>query len=193
MRCVRRYRFDHNPLRRRSDRIEAVAVLLTLLVLVASVWPALLAGRVVYQRGLTAERVDPEVRQQVTAVLLENGAATNPVSSQGTVLGVKAKARWYMPDGSVHMGVVSVPAHAKAGSSLELWVDAHGTPTAAPRTHAQTVADAVVAGFGVVAGIGGLLFLNLALLRWMLDRRRYVEWEKEWTAVHDRWRRPRQP
>ncbi|MEV6979758.1 hypothetical protein AB0M95_00580 [Sphaerisporangium sp. NPDC051017] len=192
-RCVRRYRFDHNPLRRRSDRIEAVAVLITLLALVLSLWPALVAAGAVYQRGLMSERVEPGLRQPVTAVLLEDAHSTSPVSSQGAVLGVKAKARWILPDGSAREGVISVPPHARAGSSLEMYVDGSGKPTAAPRTHAQTVADATVAGFGVVAGAGGLLFLNLSLVRWMLDRRRYVEWENEWNAVHDRWRRPRQP
>ncbi|WP_214411504.1 Rv1733c family protein [Sphaerisporangium fuscum] len=193
MRCVRRYRFDRNPLRRRSDRIEAVAVLLTLLALVAALWPAVLAGGAVYRRGLSAERVEPGLRQPVTAVLLEDAASTDAISTQGAVIGIKAKARWYTPDGRQHVDVVSVPAHAKAGSALEMWIDAKGRPTAPPRTHAQTVADASVAGFGVMAGAGGLLFLNLALVRWMLDRRRYAEWDKAWNSAHDRWRRPRQP
>ncbi|MCW2880576.1 MAG: hypothetical protein JWQ95_4676 [Sphaerisporangium sp.] len=193
MRCFRRYRFDHNPLRRRSDRIETVAVLITLLVLVACLWPAVLAGRIVYQRGVMAERAEPGLRQPVTAVLLEDAASTTAVSSQGTVLGIKAKARWYTPTGRMRTEVVSVPAQAKAGSTLELWVDGSGRPTTAPRTHPQTVADSVVAGFGVMAGATGVLFLNLAVFRWMLDRRRYVDWDKAWTSAHDRWRRPRQP
>jgi hypothetical protein len=192
-RCVRRYRFDRNPLRRRSDRIEAIAVIITLLALLASVWPAVLVARVVYQHGVVAERVEPGVREAVTAVLLEDAASTSAVSSHGAVLGVKAKARWYLPDGQLRTGVVSVPAHARAGSTLEMWIDSSGRPTAAPRTHPQTVADTVVAGFGVLTGAAGLLCLNLLLVRWLLDRRRYVEWDRAWISAHDRWRGPRRP
>ncbi|MEU8266130.1 hypothetical protein AB0B89_03105 [Sphaerisporangium sp. NPDC049002] len=168
-------------------------VLLTLLALLVCVWPAVLAARAVYGRGVVAERVEPGQRKAVTAVLLEDAASTSAVSSQGAVLGIKAKARWYTPDGRVRTDVVTVPAHAKAGSALEMWIDSSGRPTAPPRTHSQTVADAVVAGFGVETGAAGLLFLNLALVRWMLDRRRYDDWDKAWTSAHDRWRRPRQP
>ncbi|MFC4590777.1 Rv1733c family protein [Sphaerisporangium corydalis] len=192
-RCVRRYRFDHNPLRRRSDRIEGVAVILTLLALIAGLWPAVLGARAVYDRGVIAERAVPGQREAVTAVLLEDATSTSSVSSQGTVLGTKAKARWYTPGGRLVTGVVPVAEHAKAGSALELWIDGKGRPTAAPRTHAQTVADSVVAGFGVAAGVAALLMLNLGLVRWTLDRRRYAAWDEEWSSAHDRWRRPRQP
>ncbi|MFC4530754.1 hypothetical protein [Sphaerisporangium dianthi] len=191
MRCARRYRFDRNPLRRRSDRIEGVAVLVTLLALLISLWPAAIAAHVVYQRGLTAEREEPVLRKHVTAVLLENAASTSTVSSQGAVLGIKAKVRWYTPDGRPHTEVMAVPAQAKAGTALEMWVDSAGRPAAAPRTHPQTLADSVVAGFGVMAGAAGILFLNLALVRWLLDRRRYAEWDDDWAALHRRWRRPR--
>ncbi|MEV7965938.1 hypothetical protein AB0O34_08130 [Sphaerisporangium sp. NPDC088356] len=168
-------------------------MLLTLLALLVGIWPSMLAARAVYNRGVVAEHVEPAQRQAVTAVLLEDAASTSAVSSQGAVLGIKAKARWYMPDGRLRTDVVTVPAHAKAGSSLEMWIDSSGHPTAPPRTHSQTVADTVVAGLGVETGAAGLLFLNLALVRWMLDRRRYVDWDKAWTSAHDRWRRPRQP
>lgn len=192
-RCVRRYRFDRNPLRRSSDRIEAVLVLITLLAIVISVWPAMAVGRMVYQRGVVAERAEPGVRTPVTAVLLENAASSSTVSSQGTILGIKAKVRWYTPLGRPHTQVVSVPAEARAGSTLELWIDSAGRPTSPPRTHPQTIADTTVAVFGVMSGAVSLLLLNLMLLRWVLDRRRYAEWERAWTSAHDRWRRPRQP
>jgi hypothetical protein len=168
-------------------------VLVTLLVLLASLWPAVVASRVVYQRGVMAERVEPGVRRPVTAVVLEDAGSTTAVSSQGAILGIKAKARWTMPDGGQRTAVISVPAQAKAGSTLEMWIDSSGRPTAPPRTHPQTVADSVVAGFGVMAGATGVLLLMLSLVRWTLDRRRYAEWDKAWTAAHDRWRRPRQP
>ncbi|MDH2425466.1 hypothetical protein [Sphaerisporangium sp. TRM90804] len=192
-RCVRRYRFDRNPLRRRSDRIEAVALLATLLAVLVSVWPAVLAGQAVYRHGAAMERSDPGARHSVTAVLLEDAAGGGTAAAQGTILGVQAKARWHTPDGRERIGVVSVPADARAGSSLKMWVDSTGRAASAPRTHAQTVADSTVAAFGVFAGTAAVLFLNLAAVRWMLNRRRYAEWEQEWTSIRDRWRGPRRP
>ncbi|GGL00664.1 hypothetical protein Sme01_40590 [Sphaerisporangium melleum] len=180
-------------MRRRSDRVEGVAVLITLLALLLCLWPAALAAGAVYQRGATAEREEPAQRRQVTAVLIEDATSTSTVSSQGAILGTKAKVRWYGPDRREHTQVMAVPAQSKAGSTLELWIDSADHPVAAPRTHAQTLADTIVAGFGVMAAAGGVLFLNLTLVRWLLDRRRYAEWDAEWAGVHQRWRRPRQP
>ncbi|MFC7641876.1 hypothetical protein ACFQX6_13460 [Streptosporangium lutulentum] len=44
MRCLRLHRFDGNPLRRRSDRIETLAVLMTLVVFIAGLWPMVALG-----------------------------------------------------------------------------------------------------------------------------------------------------
>ncbi|GAA1257257.1 hypothetical protein GCM10009677_04490 [Sphaerisporangium rubeum] len=188
VRCARRYRFDRNPLRRRSDRIEGVAVLLILLILLACLWPALAVAGQVYRRGMAEEQAAPEVRQPVVAVLLQDATSTTTVTAQGTVVQVKAKVRWQAPDGSEHVAVRTVPAQARAGSVTRMWVDEAGDPVAAPRQHVQTVTDAAVAGFGVMVAASGLLFSGLMVVRWLLDRRRYADWDAAWESAEQRWR-----
>ncbi|MFC6085220.1 Rv1733c family protein [Sphaerisporangium aureirubrum] len=185
---MRRYRFDRNPLRRRSDRIEAVAVLITMLVLLACLWPALAVAGTVYRQGVALEHADPQVRHPVMAVLLENAASTTTVTAQGTAVEVKAKVRWQGPDGRQHVAVRPVPAEARSGSTLRIWVDESGDPVAPPRRHTQTVTDAAVAGFGVMVAASGVLFVILSLVRWLLDRRRYADWDTAWTSAEQRWR-----
>ncbi|WP_347630268.1 hypothetical protein [Sphaerisporangium sp. B11E5] len=188
MRCARRYRFDRNPLRRRSDRVEAIAVLLTLVILFACLWPALLVAGEVYRQGLARELAEPGVRQPVMAVLLEDATSTTTVTAQGTVVQVKAKVRWQAPDGSERVAVRPVPADSRAGSMTRMWVDEAGDPVAAPRRHAQTVTDAAVAGFGVMVAASAVLLVGLTVIRWLLDRRRYADWDTAWESAEQRWR-----
>ncbi|MER6583458.1 hypothetical protein, partial [Nonomuraea sp. NPDC001023] len=49
---IRRHRPDRNPLRRRSDRVESAVLAVAVLLVLLSVWPAVLAGRVTYEGGL---------------------------------------------------------------------------------------------------------------------------------------------
>jgi hypothetical protein len=188
VRCARRYRLDHNPLRRRSDRVEALAVLGTMLILLACLWPAFAVAGTVYREGAAREQSEPEVRRSVMALVLQDAVRTTTITAQGTVVEVKAKVRWQAPDGRERVAVRTVPADARAGSTLRMWVDEAGDPVPAPRQHAQTVADAAVAGFGVMAVAAGLLFVALTVVRWLLDRRRYADWDTEWTVAEQRWR-----
>ena len=69
-RVTRGYRWDRNPLRRRTDRLESALAVAAVLLVLASVWPAVLAGRAAYENGMAETRVGPGGRQQVTATLL---------------------------------------------------------------------------------------------------------------------------
>ncbi|MGW2161276.1 Rv1733c family protein [Nonomuraea sp. NPDC001699] len=192
-RRVRLYRPDGNPLRRRSDRLESVAVLVTALVLLAGVWPAVLAGRLAYEGALQEESAHAAGRHQVRATLLADAPAARVTLTEMPVRGQRAMARWTTSSGAVRSGPVPVPAVAKAGSTVPLWIDAAGSPAPPPADRAVLRTRGVVTGtllmsVIVLAALGGF-----AGFRWWTDRRRYQEWEVQWARADEDWGRRRSP
>ncbi|GIH67701.1 Rv1733c family protein [Microbispora siamensis] len=189
---LRRYRPDRNPLRRRSDLIEAALAAAALAAVLLSAWPAALAARTLYDGGVAAERVGPGARQLVEATLvegtsMEEGSAV-PVNGRG--LPVASPARWTLPSGEVREGMVPAALLLRDGpANARLWVDAAGRPVAPPPQRAETITRAGLAAFGVVAGAAALAWACFALARHCLDRRRYREWEAAWAAADQKWRR----
>ncbi|KAB8187151.1 hypothetical protein [Microbispora catharanthi] len=191
---LRRYRPDRNPLRRRSDRVEAALAAAALAAVLIAAWPAALAARTVYDDGVAAERVGPGTRQLVEATLVEATSIgdTSAVPANGRGLPAAIPARWTLPSGEVRAGVVPAALLLRDGpADARLWVDAAGRPAAPPPQRAETVTRAGLAAAGVVASAAVLAWACFALARHRLDRRRYREWEAAWAAADQRWRRPR--
>ncbi|MEN3538967.1 hypothetical protein AAH991_27905 [Microbispora sp. ZYX-F-249] len=184
---LRRYRPDRNPLRRRSDRIEAALVVAALAAVLLAAWPAALIARTVYDGGVRAERVGPGARQLVEATVIEEASAV-PANGRG-LLGASS-VRWTLPGGEVREGMVPVALLLRDGpANARLWVDAQGRPATAPPQRTETVTRAWLAAFGVVSAAAVLAWAGFALGRHRLDRRRYREWEAAWAAADRRWRR----
>jgi hypothetical protein len=199
---LRRYRPDRNPLRRRSDRIEAALAAAALAAVLFAAWPAALAARTVYDGGVAAERVGPGTRQLVPATLVEAPSiggtsiggtsigGTSAVPANGRGLPAVSLARWTLPSGEVREGMVPVALLLRDGpANARLWVDAAGRPAAPPPQRAETVTRAGLAAAGVVASVAVLAWACFALARHRLDRGRYREWEAAWAAADQRWRR----
>ncbi len=189
---LRRYRPDRNPLRRRSDRVEAALAAAALAAVLIAAWPAALAARTVYDDGVAAERVGPGTRQLVEATLVEATSIgdTPAVPANGRGLPAAIPARWTLPSGEVREGVVPAALLLRDGpADARLWVDAAGRPAAPPPQRAETVTRAGLAAAGVVASAAVLAWACFALARHRLDRRRYREWEAAWAAADQRWRR----
>jgi hypothetical protein len=186
MRCLRLHRFDGNPLRRRSDRIETLAVLMTLLIFIAGLWPMVALGRQTYANGLQAE-LDPAHQRAIVAEVVDKPRASWRATGSWT-----RTVWWTTPEGSMRTGQVVLPAGTPAGSQTKIWVDGTGRPTAFPQSHQRTIV--VTASTVIVAVIWTVATLSLCLagVRALLNRRRDAEWEKAWMLADQRWRRPRQ-
>lgn len=188
---IRRHRPDRNPLRRRSDRVESAGLVLAVLLVLISVWPALLAGRFTYDNGLRNARVGPGHRQQVIATVLQDPRPTRVAFGESMTATVTA--RWTTPAGAAGTGVVQAPSTARAGTTVPLWVDSEGAPTTPPPSRADIVLRSW--GMAVFVEIVAVLLVvsGVAVLRGLLDRRRFAEWDAAWVRANNRWRRPRRP
>ncbi|MFD3826135.1 hypothetical protein [Streptomyces sp. NPDC058625] len=183
------WRWRSNPLRRRSDLVEAWLLLATLLL-------TLFAGAVT---GLaTAGAVDrflAERRAQsrtAPAVLVEDAAdaSPSPVTEDGSGDGrVWVKVRWTAPDGTGRAGRAEAGPGDKAGSVVTVWTDDAGRLVSEPPSGADARFQTVMAGLTVTAATGVMVVLGGGLVRSRIQQRRSKEWEAEWRLVEPAWRK----
>jgi hypothetical protein len=186
-RLARRFGLDRNPLRRRTDRVEAW-LRLALACAVVLCGPVLIgwAGTAAYRSVLAATERERGRLYQVDAVLLEDAAGLAYVRGEEAGWPVPARARWTAPDGRLRTGDVVTDTAAAAGTVIVIWTDAHGDIV--DTTHGRTPAGAAVgaglaAGLAIAAGYAGALLV----IRRTLHRRRMAGWQLEWTVVEPRW------
>lgn len=181
-RWARGLRPDRNPLRRASDRAEAVIVAVLLAAFLAGApLVSVLAGQWAYHTGWNAEHAS---RHQVPAVLL---ARAPPYASGGYGAGPEVMARWPVPGRAARTGEVPAPAGAKAGTTVMVWIDTSGRLTGLPLSHASVVARAALAAGLAPAALGLLLLCAGTLAHRALDRRRLAAWAADWRATGPQW------
>jgi hypothetical protein len=187
-RCVRWLGFDRNPLRRRTDRIEAVIRLITLILLLVVVPIVTLAvGRQADHVALRHARALQATDHEVTAVLLQQAPPTGIPDPYTSIQMTLVLARWQPPGQPARSGPVPAPAGARAGSTLTVWVDAAGAVTSPPTDPRVIAGDVCIAGV-VTCMAASLLVLGAnALGRRALDRRRMRAWDAEWRATGPLW------
>ena len=186
--CARRLGLDRNPLRRGTDRIEAVVRLLTLIVLVVAVpVAAVTVGRQTDHAELRQAHAQRATEHLVNAVLLEQAQATGIPAPYTSVQLTWVLARWQPPGLPARSGEVLAPAGAPKGSIVPIWVNASGTVTDPPTDDRTIVGDVCIAV--TVTCIGSVLvLLGLGVLtRGALDRRRLRAWDAEWRATGPLW------
>jgi len=187
-RCARWLGLDRNPLRRRTDRIEAgirlgtvVLVLVALPLLLIAV--AHLSTRTSQQQARAQQTAD----RQVTAVLLQGApAAATAHDPYSAVQMTAVAARWQPPGQQPRLGEVLAPAGAPAGSTETIWIDPSGGVTSAPDTGLVDAAVAV-ALVNTCLGVSLVLLLANLLARGALHRRRMSDWDAAWQATGPLW------
>ncbi|SDG29266.1 hypothetical protein SAMN05421505_10366 [Sinosporangium album] len=182
-RCLRLYRPDRNPLRRRCDRIEAFVVTILLLIGLVAVYPAVVVGVMTFDHGVATEKAGRWVHAVVVSEA-PHGVLTSAAAQAAPAM---AHVRWHGPGDKNTTALAPVPAGTEPGQAVNIWVDGSGTPGSGPQDRVTTVVHAVTTGLGTMIGAAALLCLAGALTRKVLDRRRLAEWEAEWTAADRHW------
>jgi len=172
-----------NRLRRPSDRLEALLVMLLVAVFLAAVTAAPYFGEHLYQ----AQRAAAAHLHPATAVLTQNGPSDSYVTSVGEVT-----ARWRAPDGQQKKGLLSTATApgitgAAAGARVQVWLTGSGQPEAPPVGVTEAGFSSVVIALGAVTGMAIALLICYGLGRLALDRRRLANWGSEWSLTGPRW------
>jgi hypothetical protein len=191
-RLVRWLGFERNPLRRGTDRVEAVLRLVMILLVVAAVpAAAVVVGRWADHDALHRAQAQRAVDHQVTAVLLSDApaiATPNPYTSVQTSW---VPARWQPPGQPPRTGEVLALVGARKGSTVRTWIDPSGTVTDPPLDHRVVVGDVWIAVTATCLVSWLLLLVAGTLAGGVLDRRRLRAWEAEWRAIGPLWSRHR--
>lgn len=179
---------DRNPMRRASDRIEAVLRLVTVLLLITMVpIAAIVAGRTADHVVLRQARAQQAADHQVTAVLTETAPGATAADPYVAVETTWTEARWTAPDGTTHTGMVLAALGAPKGSTVSTWINASDQVTDPPADHSDAVGAVFIAGTLATLALVLLILAFQGLLRHALDRRRLAAWDSEWRAIGPRW------
>ena len=181
-RLLRGLRPDRNPLRRGSDRAEAV-VLAALLAAFLAVAPfaAHAAGHWASASAAREAQAQRASLTQVTATLVR----TAPVWS-GYGAGAVTQARWRAPDGQRQDRRGIRDRRALAGGTVRIWVD-RDRPAGQSAADPHQVSGRIQLAAGTaVAGLAGAGRRGLADPS-SLDRRRLAGWDADWLANGPRW------
>lgn len=186
MRLARRLGGDQNPLRRRSDVIEAWLAPVAIVVFLAL--SPLVAG--LAATGVRADNAAAQHVQQswhpVSAVLLR--AAPGPEYSDN---GANTWTEWtlarWTSGGRRYTGNIPVPAGSRAGSTQTVWLDSAGHVRAPAMTRPElsgTIGTGILLALAALAVVVAVAF---RIARWVLDRKRIASWENAWLSVGPRW------
>ncbi|WP_406470065.1 hypothetical protein [Streptomyces sp. NBC_01615] len=176
---LRLWRWRRNPLRRRSDIVEAWMLLAAGILVVVG---GLLAGLVTQagvERDLDRQR---SVRQAVTALLVED-ATNKPPAGAADDDRVWATAHWTALDGSTRTGQTKVRPDTPAGTRVTVWTDEHGHLTSKPVTHEEAQLQAALAGTLAAVITSGAVVGSACAARACLDRRRMEQWDADWARA----------
>ncbi len=178
------------PLARPTDRVQgALLILATLLALVASAFAVLLGIGIQAAEGKRAED-ETASRYEAAATLLADGPSL--VAGRAAAVGdtQPTDATWVSRDGARHHGRVEAATGTEAGNTVPIWLDATGSPVAAPLSAPAALIDAVVIATGLAAGAMFVLALLYRAAVFLLDRVRYAGWDRDWALEQERTSRP---
>jgi hypothetical protein len=176
-----------NPMRRGSDRIQAVtrAGLLAVF-LVGAPAAALYVSHGIYASGLRAEQAQATARHRVPAIVLR----ATPIAAgwlRPRPSPVLLSIRWALPGGPSRTGEISSAQNAVAGSVLAVWIDAKGRLTHPPLSHSVVTAQVIGAVLATPVVLALLLAAVGVVTSWLLDKYRLARWEADWSAVEPQW------
>ncbi|QTJ71203.1 hypothetical protein HYG77_37890 (plasmid) [Rhodococcus sp. ZPP] len=183
MRIWRLGPWSRNPLMRPCDRVESTLVLIVAVVVLLLVPVAVAYGIATHTRLDAQARADRATAQQVPAVLVEDarpGRGDLPTGTPRT--SDHARARWSLQT-IAHTGEVPAPPDARAGETVNVWLNSSGEPVAAPATNTETAAAAVSTAVVIwAAGASGAAVL-LCGVHAATTRHRMTQWDAEWNEL----------
>lgn len=170
----------YNPLVRGSDRIEALAVMLLVAIVLIAVPIFGAMGTALHDSRLRMYTEQAQSRHTVTATAVRDSEMI--VHANSVVFAVTA--RWNA-SGLDHTGAIESPDSVGVGDHVEVWVDQRGIATEAPTPPGRAAEDALgvaVLSWLVVAATA--LSFRL-LLGARLNRSRHADWDRDLDSLVD--------
>lgn len=189
------WRWRHNPLRRRTDLVEAWLAFATLvLILVAAPLIGAVVGTTTQGALQQSVRDQQASRHRVTATVVKkvDGSPPDPDPETATTRDRQSRvvADWTGPDGADRHGTVTASLKTpRPGDHFTLWTDDQGRTVGRPLDTTTATTHAVLAGFGATVLAAGLVEGARALVVRRMVRRRYTRWDQAWDKAGPDWGR----
>ncbi|MCX4852823.1 Rv1733c family protein [Streptomyces canus] len=189
---VRGWRWRRNPLRRRSDVVEAWTVLAVAALMLLG---APLVGAVVgwWAHGdaravATAQRSE---RHRVRAEVVGRVPDSLPSVQGGRERSYRVTVRWAEAGGAAKTATARVPSGTDQGEKVDVWFDSRGRSVAPPPDETMVWQHTVTMGACGAGATIAVILLGHSLVRGAADRHRLAEWERDWTLTEPLWTRRR--
>jgi hypothetical protein len=189
---VRGWRWRRNPLKRRSDVVEAwTALAFSVLLFVGVPLAGALAGLWAHdtaQAMVGHQRAD---RHQVQAQVMGRPPGQHAATRTGTEPAFRTTVRWTEPGRGTRTAVALVPGDSRQGEIVPVWFDSRGRSVAPPTNTTSVWQHAV--GIGAVAAVGTAtaVLLGHGTVRQVALKHRMAEWERDWARTGPDWTRRR--
>ncbi|MFJ6084676.1 hypothetical protein ACIQI8_25055 [Streptomyces sp. NPDC092369] len=179
------WRWRRNPLRRRSDVVEAWILLAACVVATVGAVLAGVVGTQFAERALARDRAG---RTPVAAVLVK----IVPGGTRDVVTGIRhdravGSVRWTDTGGTVRTGLTAVRPDTEPGSPVPAWTDGRGRLVSAPVNAAEASARAALSGACAALVTGSAVLVGGHLIRLRVQRRATERWGVEWERVGRHW------
>ena len=173
--------WSSNPLMRGSDRWEAAARIIAVVLLLAAIPLAVHAGTARYEQALVQERADAAAATTVTAIVNEHPTAVVQ-DSAATPKTWQTRVAWTRA-GRTRTAVIDVPPTVVPGDRLPVRVGGDGRPMQNLSPADLAMGDGVDRAMKVfgctVLGVGALM----AVVSASCAVRRRADWSREWLGL----------
>ncbi|MFG2683708.1 hypothetical protein [Streptomyces sp. NPDC048392] len=185
---VRGWRWRRNPLRRRSDVVEAWTVVVTALLLFVGA-PLLGAATAWWGHGQAQAVVAQQraERHRVRATVVDKTSEALPTGELGGQGSYRASVRWSAPDGTKESTTARVPANTRDGDRVDVWLDSHGRSVPPPADGAEVWQHSATIGSFTAIGTALTVLLAHHAVRRVALRHRMAEWDRDWALTEPQW------
>ncbi|WP_371530723.1 hypothetical protein OG302_36700 [Streptomyces sp. NBC_01283] len=189
------WRWRHNPLRRKTDLVEAwVACVAVLLIAVAAPLAGLAIGGASRDALLQSVREQHKARHEVAGTVIRKVSRPpvdpDPETSSARDRHSRVLAEWTAPDGTARSGtVVAALRSPDPGDRFRLWTNEHGQVVGRPLDDATASTHAALAGMGAAVAVAGLVEGVRRIVVWRIVLRRYDRWDQAWDRAGPDWGR----
>ncbi|MCX4911092.1 hypothetical protein [Streptomyces sp. NBC_00878] len=187
---MRSWRWRRNPLRRRSDVLEAWTALgLAILLCVGGPLAGIAAGWWAYDEARATAAVQRTERHRVRAEVTQHVPAAVPTSEGEAQPTYRVTVRWAEPGEPPRTDKARVPAGTRIGDRTYIWLDDEGQTVPAPADSTAVWQYTVTAGACATGLVAAGVLVTYVVVRRVATRHRLAEWEEEWTRTGPEWRR----
>ncbi|MEU0074179.1 hypothetical protein ABZ027_32260 [Streptomyces sp. NPDC006332] len=184
---ARGWRWRRNPLRRRSDMVEAWTVLaVAVLLFLGAPLAGAVAGWWAHDTARAVAVAQRAERHQVRAKVIGRTPDALP-SVSGREHTYRVSVRWTEPGSGPRTATAAVPAGTHRGETVKVWFDSHGRSVPPPADETTVWQHTLAIGGCAAGGAAAVVLLGHSAVRGAAARRRMAEWERDWARTEPQW------